>query len=170
MNYVLRTLIVGFSVALAGPAMVVAAGAPPDEIASWNQMLFRAALVGGSSPLVTTRVAAIVETAVFDATNGIGGRYAPIHVAPAAPLGASREAAAVQAAYATLVQLFPTQKATLDARRATSLTSIGTRDSAAAIASGIAWGQSVADAILAWPSGAPRRRRWHPALDRSSPT
>jgi hypothetical protein len=50
------------------------------------------------------------------------------------------------------VQLFPTQKATFDAKRAASLTSIGTRDSAAAIASGIAWGQTVADAILAWRS------------------
>ena len=50
------------------------------------------------------------------------------------------------------LQLFPTQKATFDAKLATSLTSIGTRDSAAAIASGIAWGQTVADAILAWRS------------------
>ena len=45
---------------------------------------------------------------MFDATNGVSGRHAPIHVAPATPLGTSREAAAVQAAYATLVQLFPT--------------------------------------------------------------
>jgi hypothetical protein len=152
MNSFLRALILGSGLALAGPATVVAAAAPADEIVGWNKMLFRAGLVGGTSPLVITRVAAIVEAAVFDAANGIGGRYAPIHVSPAGPVGASRDAAAVQAAYATLVQLYPAQKATLDAKRATSLTSIGTRESTAAIASGTAWGQTVADAILAWRS------------------
>jgi len=123
-----------------------------DEITNWNQMLFRAGLVGGTTPLVITRVAAIVEAAVFDAVNGIDRRYTPIHVLPAGPAGASRDAAAVQAAYATLVQLYPPQKSTLDARLAVSLTSIHARESSAALASGIAWGQTVADAILAWRS------------------
>src|SRR6185436_420160 len=93
-----------------------------------------------------------VQAAVFDAVNGIARRYTPIHVAPAGPAGASREAAAVQAAYATLVALYPAQKATFDARLAVSLAVIGTQESAAAIASGRAWGQTVADAILAWRS------------------
>jgi hypothetical protein len=123
-----------------------------DEITNWNQMLFRVALVGGTTPLVITRVAAIVQTAVFDAVNGIDRRYAPIHVPPAGPAGASRDAAAVQAAYATLVQLYPAQKGVLDARLAVSLASIGARESNGAIASGMAWGQTVADAILAWRS------------------
>jgi hypothetical protein len=73
-------------------------------------------------------------------------------VAPAGPAGASQDAAAVQAAYAALVQLYPTQKGTFDARLAVSLAVIGTHESAAAIASGRAWGQTVADAILAWRS------------------
>jgi hypothetical protein len=67
--------------------------------------MLRAALVAGTSPPVTTRVAAIVQAAVFDAVNGIARRYTPLHVEPAGPAGASREAAAVQAAYAALVQL-----------------------------------------------------------------
>jgi membrane-associated phospholipid phosphatase len=135
-----------------GGAIAFAASPAVDEITNWNQMLFRAGLVGGTTPLVITRVAAIVQSAVFDAVNGIDRRYTPIHVPPAAPAGASRDAAAVQAAYATLVQLYPAQKPTLDARLAVSLTSIGTRESSAAIASGVAWGQTVADAILAWRS------------------
>src|ERR1700726_2245595 len=81
--------------------------AKADEITDWNQTMLRAALIGGLPPQVTTRVAAIVQAAVFDAVNGIARRYTPIHVAPAGPAGASREAAAVQAAYATLVQLYP---------------------------------------------------------------
>jgi hypothetical protein len=150
MKTVLRTFVVGAVLAVGGAIMASAAVAPSDEVTNWNQMLFRAALVGGTSPLVTTRVAAIVQAAVFDAVNGIDRRYTSIHVPPAGPAGASRDAAAAQAAYATLVQLYPAQKSTLDARLAVSLASIGTRDSVAAVADGIAWGQSVADAILAW--------------------
>ena len=151
MRKLLRTLVVGIVIALAGP-VALAAPPPTDEIANWNRMLFRMGLIGGTSPLVITRVAAIVQRAVFDAVNGIEPRYAPVHVSPAAPAGASQEAAAVQAAYVTLLALYPTQKSLLDARLAVSLAAIGTRESSAAIASGIAWGQTVANAILTWRS------------------
>ena len=151
MRTFLRTLVVGAVLALS--QLAAFADAPQtDEIANWNRMLFRAGLVGGTSPLVITRVAAIVQASVFDAVNGIERRYTPIHVTPAAAAGASRDAAAVQAAYASLVQLYPAQKAAFDARLAVSLAAIGARDSKAAIASGIAWGQTVADAIMAWRS------------------
>jgi hypothetical protein len=131
---------------------LVAGTAWADEITDWNQTMLRAALVGGTTPPVTSRVAAIVQVAVFDAVNGIARRYTPIHVDPAGPAGASQDAAAVQAAYATLVQLYPAQKTTFDARLAVSLAVLGTREDGAAIASGRAWGQTVADAILAWRS------------------
>jgi hypothetical protein len=123
-----------------------------DEITDWNQTMLRAALLGGTSPPVTTRVAAIVQAAVFDAVNGIARRYTPIHVEAAGPAGASQDAAAVQAAYATLVQLYPAQKGTFDARLGVSLAVLAAREDSAAIASGRAWGQTVADAILTWRS------------------
>jgi hypothetical protein len=138
---------------LAFVVVALAAGtAWADEITDWNQTMLRAALVGGTSPPVTTRVAAIVQAAVFDAVNGIARRYTPIHVEPAGPAGASRDAAAVQAAYATLIQLYPAQKSTFDARLAVSLAVLGARENSAAIATGRAWGQTVADAILTWRS------------------
>jgi hypothetical protein len=98
-----------------------------------------------------TRVSAIVESSVFDAVNGIARKYAPIHVEPAAPKGASKRAAAVQAAYVTLSFFYPSQQSMLDEKRAASLAAIhgqhkGKED-------GIAWGQTVADTILAWRSG-----------------
>jgi hypothetical protein len=137
------------SMALAVATLTVSS-AHADEVVDWNRTLFRAGLVAGTSPVVMTRMTAIVQAAVFDAVNGIDRRYEPIHVAAAGPAGASRDAAAAQAAYATLVQLYPTQKTMFDARLAVSLASIATHTSSASLASGVAWGQTVANAILAW--------------------
>src|SRR5436853_3733459 len=91
-----------------------------DDVTDWNQHMLRAGTVGGTSPLVMSRVAAIVQASVFDAVNGIDRKYAPVHVPPAGPAGASRRAAAVEAAYTALVALYPAQKSTFDARLAVS--------------------------------------------------
>jgi hypothetical protein len=91
---------------------------------------------------------------VFDAINGIERRYTPVHVEPAAEPGASRRAAAVQAAYAVLIRLYPSQSASLLAKRNASIAAIIDDDdddsSGRSIERGIAWGQTVADAIWAW--------------------
>lgn len=126
-----------------------------DEVTEWNQYLFDSLRAAGANGIVATRPAAMVQAAVFDALNGIERRYTSIHVAPDAPPGASRRAAVVQAAYAMLLQLFPTQKPTLDAKYAASLAAIADSDAAEnseSIARGIAWGQTVATAIFAWRS------------------
>ena len=126
--------------------------AQADDVTDWNQHMLRAVTVAGTSPLVATRVAAIVQASVFDAVNGIDRKYAAVHVAPGAPAGASRRAAAVQAAYTALVALFPTQKATFDGRIAVSLTAIATdpHETSTGIAAGVAWGTTAANGILAW--------------------
>src|ERR1700693_4853880 len=84
----------------------VAAGA--DEVTDWNKIMLQAALVAPPpSPLVMSRVAAIVQVSVFEAVNGIERRYAPVHAVSVEPVpGASLRAAAVQAAYAALVRLY----------------------------------------------------------------
>jgi hypothetical protein len=137
------------------PIMLVALVVPlvrADEVTGWNQMLFQAALVGGTGPLPVTRVAAIVQAAVFDAVNGIERLYTPIHVTATGPAGASRDAAAVGAAYTTLVALYPAQKSTFDAKLAVSLTVLGARENGGAVHSGFLWGQQVATLILTWRS------------------
>jgi hypothetical protein len=112
--------------------------------------MFEAARVNvpPTGPIPMTRNAALVQGAVFDAVNGIERRFTPVHVDAAAPDGASKRAAAVQAAYAMLIRLYPSQLAALSAKRADSLAAIG--DSQPSIDLGIAWGQSVADAIWTW--------------------
>jgi hypothetical protein len=136
-------------------ASLGAGTAQADEVTDWNVIMFQANHVAGTSPIATTRVVAIVEAAVFDAVNGIERRYTPIHVTADAPRGASQRAAAVEAAYASLVLLFPSQKTTLDAQRALSLAGISSgsaADNSESIERGINWGDQVAAAIWAWRS------------------
>jgi hypothetical protein len=128
-----------------------------DEVTDWNKIMLQAAIVAPApSPLVMTRVGAIFQVSVFEAVNGIERRYTPIHAAPVEPArGASRRAAAVQAAYAALVRLFPNQKTTFDTARATSLAAISSgpaAENSESIARGIEWGQATADAIWNWRS------------------
>ena len=126
-----------------------------DEVTDWNQIMVQTVLNGKTSPVVSTRVTAIVEAAVFDAVNGIERRYTPIHVDFAAPAGASKRAAAVQAAYATLVVLYPGQKTALDAELQASLAGIASGaavENSQSIALGVQWGQTVANDIMAWRS------------------
>ncbi|HJT18722.1 MAG TPA: vanadium-dependent haloperoxidase [Thermoanaerobaculia bacterium] len=145
----MKRLLVVFALAVCAVFPAVA-----DEVTDWDAIMFQASLVPpATSPLVMNRTAAIVQASVFDALNGIERRYSPIHVQPAAPRGASRRAAVVQAAYAALVHLYPAQAATLATQRQLSLDAIAS-DSAAensvSIARGIEWGQYVADQIWAW--------------------
>ena len=150
---------VGSLVAI-GIVLLVTSNARADDITDWNETMLRAGLVASSSPLVMTRNAAMVHAAMFDAVNGIDRRYTSIHVDPAGPAGASRRAAAVQAAYAILTKLYGSgaatpnaaQQATLDARRIVSLMDIWADESSASINSGVTWGQFVADAIWTWRS------------------
>lgn len=122
-----------------------------DEVSDWNQVLLRSMLVAPATAApTTTRVAAIVQSAVFDAVNGIARHYTPIFVPAEGPAGASKGAAATQAAYVTLVSLYPDQKAKFDQLRAASISALN--ESEDAVQQGLAWGQTVADQILAWRS------------------
>jgi len=118
-----------------------------------------AVLPVATSPLNMSRNAAIVQASVFEAVNGIERRYSSIHdTGLSAPRGASQRAAAIQAAYASLVHLYgstPGALTILDAARASSLAGIASEaavENSESIARGIAWGQQAADAIWAWRS------------------
>src|SRR5436309_7925952 len=144
---------------LSAPAVVLAlaltatTGIVADEVSDWNQNTFTAVFTAKTSPLFTTRVTALVQSAVFDAINGVYNRYTSVHVPPAAPSGTSARAAVVQAAYASLLNLYPSQKVTLDAKLAASLASLNDEPGGTfgqSVQRGLAWGQYVADQIWAW--------------------
>lgn len=139
--------------AVALPARVAAAA--PDPVLEWMQITNDTAITAGTSPLFTARQVALVSSAVFDAVNGIERRYQSIHVRARAPHDASQRAAAIQAAYATLISLYPATATVtaLTVRRDAAMVALASGPGAErsrSIAAGKAWGQSVADSIWAW--------------------
>jgi hypothetical protein len=141
----LTFLIVGL--AALNPTPVAAAS--PDSVLQWVGIMNDAVLAGGSSPLLSTRVTALVGASMFDAVNGIHPVYRSLYLRPNAPGYASRRAAAVQAAYVILSSIYPPQAGTLGSKRDASIAAISASEHAKAVDAGIAWGQTVANAILA---------------------
>ena len=127
--------------------------AKADVVTDWNRTMIDALETAHTPPPPAMRAAAIVQSSVFDALNGVEKRYTPVHVQPAAPPGASRRAAVVGAAYEALVGLFPSQQATFDAELQVSLAEIGGGPNDQSVARGLAWGKQVADEILTWRAG-----------------
>jgi membrane-associated phospholipid phosphatase len=132
----------------ARPLSVIAA--TPDPVLEWNAIMNDTIIVGGTSPLASSRVVALVSASVFDAVNGIKPVYKPLHVTREAPRHASQRAAAIQAAYAMLVNIYPLQIASLTTHHDASIAALASTENAKSIQAGIAWGQSVANIIWAW--------------------
>ena len=119
--------------------------AAADVVTDWSLLATQAVVTkGGRAGAVEF---AMVNAAMFDAVNGIAGRYVPYEVVPSSPRqGASLDAAAAAAAHGVLVGLFPEQAVTLDAAYAASLAKL---PDDAARAKGVAVGEEVAQAMLA---------------------
>ena len=157
---VLAVTAFGASGVLATPAGVSPASEQrPNQVLEWNQ-IFVETLIATSTPNSSSqRLGAIVHTAIFDAYNGIKGRYTPIFVQNVddngrrlVSRGASRRAAVVAAAYTALVALFPARASQLSDRYAASLAALNDDggDGGRSQERGIAWGTHVAQAVLAW--------------------
>ncbi len=116
-----------------------------DVVMEWNQFAINATTTAGQGALPQVRSMAIVQVAVHDAVNSITGKYGTYLSSGPAPAGASADAAAIAAAHRALKGLFANQFEMLDAARAASLAARGLAESDP----GIAWGESIAAAILA---------------------
>ena len=117
-----------------------------DTVTDWNAIMQATVSAPPTNPFFQARWSAIVQLAVFEAVNAIEGDYEPyLGGAIVAPPGASSDAAAIAAAYRTLVTLRPDGTATLDALRAASLAAI---PDGPAKEAGIAVGEDAAAAML----------------------
>ena len=90
------------------------------------------------------------QTAVYDALVGIDGTYAPFGPQIAAPAGASRDAAVVEAAYETLALYIPVVGGSVGTARTASLAAI---PDGQAKTDGIAVGHQAASNIIALRTG-----------------
>jgi hypothetical protein len=123
-----------------------------DVVIDWNATMLRAVWTDATPPTVVSRVMAMVGVAVYDAVDGIHPYYAlyPVPGLTAVPpRDASPEAAAIAAADTVLNNLYPDQQALFATEYQFTLAGLHGKDR---VADGLAWGQTVADAVLAWRS------------------
>ena len=147
----IRSAVLLLIAALLAASPLPMSAATPDPVLEWIGVMNTTVLTAGTAPNVTGRGVALVSASGFDAVNGIEPRFQPLHVKPNAPHNASQRAAAIQAAYVILMNLYgTTQSAMLNAQRTASLAALAANENANSIAAGVAWGQTVADAIWAW--------------------
>lgn len=114
-----------------------------DVVFHWNEQLLQS-LPSTPAPIPFFRNVALVQVAVFDAVNAIDRSYEPYAADVKASRGASKEAAAAQAAHDTLSALYPSRRAVFDAALAEDLAGIAPGRAR----QGIAVGQEVARQIL----------------------
>jgi hypothetical protein len=142
----MRTRII---LAVAVLATLAAPGvARADAVTDWNLNASTALMgVAGQPPQVSVTHLAMVHGAVYDAVNAIdGGREGYLLTSRVGRTSDSKEAAAATAAYRILLNLVPTQSATLDAQYAASLAGI---PAGSAKTRGIAVGEVAAAAMIA---------------------
>jgi membrane-associated phospholipid phosphatase len=118
-----------------------------DAVLHWNETALQAIKEDRTAPPVAARGLALLHAAIYDAVNAIDRTHTVFHVDATPPLGASMEAAASGSAYRVLTQLYPKQKKRFDAALDAALREVAggpARDD------GLAFGQGVADKMLAW--------------------
>ena len=118
-----------------------------DIVTDWNERALAAMAAervgGGVAP---ARTLAMMHIAMSDAVNSVARRYAPYSTAMPDATGASPEAAVHAAARQVLGELYPKQKASLDAAFDGAVARL---PEGAAKANGIAAGEKVAAVVLA---------------------
>ncbi len=127
-------------------SLTVPGVAAADAVTEWNEIAVATAAAGKHGASDASRVTALVHAAIFDAVNAIEAGYTPYKIRVGAAAGASPEAAAVAAAHAALVRLYPDQKGVLDQALAKSLGRIAAGD---AKTDGIAVGERVGAEMVA---------------------
>jgi len=117
-----------------------------NPVIDWNQIALSTALTTPGTQIYLT----YVNLAMYDAVNAIDRRYQQYGSEFHGPRDASKEAAAISAAYQTLLNYFPGQAAALQAQYDAAIAGI---PDGQAKASGIAVGQIAAARIVALRTG-----------------
>jgi hypothetical protein len=136
-----------FFLSLAAVTIGFSFTANADVITDWNTAALNIIRSNKTPPPRASRNLAILHASIYDAVNGISREHESYFVPSAVPASASKQAAASAAAHKVLVALWPTNAPAFDALHAAILGPIRNGPQKQA---GIAWGENVADQILAW--------------------
>jgi hypothetical protein len=124
-----------------------------DAVSDWTAIAER--MVSSSGQPRAAQELAAVYAAMFEAMNFVEGKYVPrFLVRPPTPLGVSGEVEAIGAAHHVLAQLYPGQKAFLDAALERSLAAYPDRD---ATSRARIWGRHLGGNVSASILSAPDR-------------
>jgi len=108
--------------------LLASASTAQNTVTEWNEIgiaAARASTAPGSATAGGTGIyMAYVHLAAYNAVNAIDGRFQSYKYSLTAPVGASADAAAVEASYRTLLYLLPDQAAYLTAQYNSSLAAI----------------------------------------------
>jgi hypothetical protein len=124
------------------PALVQA-----DVVHDWNDVALAAIERHSNPPPVASRALAMMHVAIFDVVNSVEPTHQAFRFYVPESATASREAAAVQAAYRVLLQLYPDERDRLEDARAQSLAQVAT---GVAKTAGIQLGNVVATRVIDW--------------------
>ncbi|GIE76655.1 hypothetical protein Aph02nite_26050 [Actinoplanes philippinensis] len=110
---------------LASPAAQATASEPDLHVVSgWNALALDAARLTRASDADAARLYALVNVAIYDAVNGIGGTHAPALITERGPRHADPQAAAAAAAHAVLVRADAVRVPLYDTRLAADLAAL----------------------------------------------
>lgn len=126
---------------------LISLAARADVVTEWNEAALEAIRVARTAPPPASRNLAMLHVAIYDAVNGIRRTHEPYFVHDKAPGAASIEAAASAAARRVLLALYPTQSTAFDALYEEQIARVR---GGPQLRFGVAWGEAVADATLAW--------------------
>jgi hypothetical protein len=115
-----------------------------DVVTDWNQTAIEVMKTANVSGNPWSRALAMMHVAMSDAVNSVEGKYQRYVASLPSKPNASPEAAAASAARQILLQLFPGQKATIEAAYATSVASIA---EGSAKSGGVELGEQAAAAV-----------------------
>lgn len=109
-----------------GVSFLFASAARADVIVDWNNITIETIRADTSlpGPVHSARVFAMVHAAMYDAVNSVTPTHEAYLTKVATATETSAEAAAIEAAYTVLVNLYPARQSVLDASRAESLAAI----------------------------------------------
>ena len=122
--YVLA-FVLGSCFVLPKPAVAQSA----ETIIEWNQALITTLSTPGASDpnIFFTRPIAMLNVAMFDASNSFSRVYTPYASVVTVPANASPDAAAAQAAHDVLVSMFPGQRTIYDTLLTSQLSRVASR-------------------------------------------